>query len=87
MSETRYGKNKVLYGVTETSDKRIQLHVYHSNSEMRRVLSKAVDNPRQLLTHYKFYLGSSIRAKHWLSQVITDYRIYFEDNRVDIVLS
>jgi hypothetical protein len=87
MAEKIYGGNKPSYGVTEREDGCIELRVYHDNTkEMRPKLAKHIHRPSELLQHYAAYSRSSIRAKYWLARVVDDYRPYFLQDRVKIML-
>ena len=86
MGEKIYGGNKPSYGVTDSADGWIDLHVYHINSEVRSLLHKHTSDPSHFLRHHAAYKRSKIRAKYWLAEVIDHYRSHFAQNRVRITL-
>ena len=83
MAEIVYGGNKPSYGVLEIQDGWIELRVYHTNQGVRQVLRRCGNNPRELLGRK---WAGSIKAKHWMGEVIKDYRSCFEQNHVRIIL-
>ena len=82
MKHEIYGGNKASYEVTETQNGWIELRVHHMNRSVRQVLRRCRDNPSDLLR--RRWQGA--RAAYWMGQVITDFRPYFEQNRVRILL-
>lgn len=82
MGERVYGGNKASYGVIRRDDGWIELRVYQDNQSVRRVLRHCIGRPRALL--YRKWQGA--RAAHWMAHVIRDFRPYFEQGRVKIIL-
>jgi len=77
-----YGGNKPSYGVTECQDGWLEVRVYHDNQHVHRVLRRLRSDPKQLLGRN----WKGLRAAVWLGEVIKDFRTYFEDGRVRIVV-
>lgn len=87
MAEKYYGGNKRSYGVIERQDGWIELHVYHDNKDMRRLLQKHTNDPSYFLQRQDTFKCSSIRAMFWLAKVLDDHRSYFKQNMVRIILN
>jgi hypothetical protein len=80
--EKLYGR---LYGVVRKG-RRIELHVYTGEQQMRRKLEPPSPRGSELLPHLEAWATSSIRSKYWLAQVKRDYHDFFKEDRVDIVM-
>lgn len=81
-ADKRYGAEDELYKVKLRRNGDLEVLVCHSNQSVRKVIQKNLDNPGYFLEHLEAYRTSDQRAKKWLAEVVTDYRQYFEENRV-----
>jgi hypothetical protein len=82
MKEKTYGRNKRSYGVSVCQDGCIEVRVYHDNQQVRQVLRRFTSNPAGLLS--RSWKGD--RAAVYMGDVIEDFRQYFHDGHVRIVL-
>ena len=86
MGERKYGTQRVLYGVVETPDGRIQVRVYHQNQAVRELIKKHSDRPSYFVEHLNSYARGDTRAKFWLARMVSDYHSQFSADQVDFVL-
>ncbi|HNB50454.1 MAG TPA: hypothetical protein PK530_00845 [Anaerolineales bacterium] len=85
MAEKSFGKNKILYLVKCKDQTRIELHIHHDNQETTKTLRAAQGAPCSLLTRFDAFSHSNTSAEYWLSEVMKDYRSFFERNAVDFL--
>lgn len=85
MADKHYGILKTSYVVKAKSGGRIEVYVHHDHKGIRHILKNHVGNPRELLVKYEKFDGENPRAAYWLSEVVRDYKSYFERNAVDII--
>ncbi|OGO64948.1 MAG: hypothetical protein A2029_01015 [Chloroflexi bacterium RBG_19FT_COMBO_47_9] len=86
MITKNYGKNKILFSVTEKPDGSIEVHVYTDNETVRSVINNHCTDPRFFLNNYYEYKKSNIAAKKWLAKIVFDYRNTFEAGKVSFIL-
>lgn len=87
MQEKTYGDNKILFGVVETPGGLLEIRVYHDNERERAKIAKNQKDPAYFIQHYLQFSGTNPRAKYWLTQVVNDFRRYFEAGKVKFDLS
>jgi len=80
-----YGKAKTSYEVFMIENGWIGLSVLNDNKSMRAILQRYRNNPRSLLFHEQDFGRSNIRAELYLAHVMSDFRKYFEENKVKIL--
>lgn len=86
MVEKIYGP-QTLYGVTERADGWIELRVYHHHKGVRENLQGHIGTASELLRRHRAFKRSNTKAESWLAAVMDDYRPYFLQNRVQIILN
>lgn len=85
MAEKCYGAIKISYLVKYKGQDRIELHIHHENKHMRKTLQDAQGAPHSLLKRFDAFSRSNTSAQYWLSEVMKDYRSFFERNAVDFL--
>ena len=81
-----YGGNKTMYRVIEKANDRIEVQVCHENNAVRKIIEDKRTNPRFFVEHYENWREAHIRAKFWMAKVVSEYRPFFQEGRVDFVL-
>ncbi len=86
MIEKNFGTNKILYTVIEKPAGNIEVHVFTANLAVREVIKNHCAHPKYFLQNEKKYANSDTAAKIWLARIISEYRKYFLDGKVQFVL-
>lgn len=86
MKEKAYGDNKILFGVIENPSGLLEIRVYHDNKKERAKITQHQKNPAYFIEHYLPFSGGNPRARYWMTQVVKDFRSYFEAGNVRFVM-
>jgi hypothetical protein len=82
----QYGVNKVLYETVRGTDGILEVHVLHSNKNVREKIKKNRNNPAFFLENVNSYKDNDIRALKWLADIVIDNRSYFKEQKVKFIL-
>ncbi len=82
-----YGGDEVLYRASLNPDGTLEVQVLHSNKSVQNLIASHQDQPDYFLTNLEKFSGHQQAARKWLAEVVADNKIYFEEGRVNFLMS